>query len=215
MALTLTPAVTTWALNAEADEKDSPLMRLLHRILRSSFSAGLFVCRRGRCCCHGPHRGLRRAVPAPRGEFMAKLEEVIFGFARRPDVDLAVGSSGSGEGCAASSSRTRPVVSVVSQLGRPDDGTDVGGINNVELFAPLKPFDEWPSGLTKEKLTEQVARDSRRRCRGVIFSFSQYISDNVEEALSGVRAKIASRSTVPTSPRTKATADGIADTMAT
>src|SRR3569832_2418623 len=50
-----------------------------------------------------------------------------------------------------------PVVSVVSQLGRPDDGTDVAGFNNVELFAPLEPFDKRPHGLTKDKLVEQIA----------------------------------------------------------
>ena len=57
-------------------------------------------------------------------------------------------------------------VTVVSQLGRPDDGTDVAGFYNIELFAPLKPFDEWPHGLTKEKLTDELARRVRRSVPG-------------------------------------------------
>ena len=52
--------------------------------------------------------------------------------------------------------RTPRSSTVVSQLGRPDDGTDVSGFYNIELFAPLKPFDEWPRGVTKEKLTDEL-----------------------------------------------------------
>ena len=81
------------------------------------------------------------------------------------------------------------VTAVVSQLGRPDDGTDVAGFNNVELFAPLTPADRWPRGVTKEKLTEELGRRFGAEFPGVIFNFSQYISDNVEEALSGVKGE--------------------------
>src|SRR5215472_12226945 len=42
------------------------------------------------------------------------------------------------------------VITVVSQHGRPDDGSDAAGFNNLELFASLKPFEQWPAGLTKE-----------------------------------------------------------------
>ena len=47
-------------------------------------------------------------------------------------------------------------MTVVSQLGRPDDGTDVAGFYNIEFFVPLKPFDEWQHGLTKPKLTDEL-----------------------------------------------------------
>jgi heavy metal efflux system protein len=76
---------------------------------------------------------------------------------------------------------------VVSQHGRPDNGSDASPFSNVELFAPLKPFDEWPSGLTKEKLTEQLQKEFSEELPGIGFNFSQYIQDNVEEALSGVK----------------------------
>jgi cobalt-zinc-cadmium resistance protein CzcA len=49
------------------------------------------------------------------------------------------------------------VRTVVSQHGRPDDGTDATGFFNAEFFVPLKPFDEWPAGETKEKLTQAMA----------------------------------------------------------
>ena len=79
------------------------------------------------------------------------------------------------------------VITVVSQHGRPDNGSDASPFSNVELFAPLKPFDEWPADLTKEKLTEELQKEFDEELPGVGFNFSQYIQDNVEEALSGVK----------------------------
>ena len=76
---------------------------------------------------------------------------------------------------------------MVSQHGRPDDGSDASPFSNVELFAPLKPFDEWPRGLTKEKLTEQVQAEFDNELPGIVFNFSQYIEDNIEEGISGVK----------------------------
>ncbi|MGA7806024.1 efflux RND transporter permease subunit, partial [Bradyrhizobium sp.] len=79
------------------------------------------------------------------------------------------------------------VITVVSQHGRPDNGSDASPFSNVELFAPLKPFDEWPPNLTKELLTDQLQKELSEALPGIGFNFSQYIQDNVEEALSGVK----------------------------
>jgi heavy metal efflux system protein len=79
------------------------------------------------------------------------------------------------------------ILTVVSQHGRPDNGSDASPFSNVELFAPLKPFDEWPANLTKEMLTEELQREFAEELPGIGFNFSQYIQDNVEEALSGVK----------------------------
>jgi cobalt-zinc-cadmium resistance protein CzcA len=79
------------------------------------------------------------------------------------------------------------VLTVVSQHGRPDNGSDASPFSNVELFAPLKPFDEWPADLTKEKLTDELQKEFSEELPGIGFNFSQYIQDNVEEALSGVK----------------------------
>jgi cobalt-zinc-cadmium resistance protein CzcA len=75
----------------------------------------------------------------------------------------------------------------VSQHGRPDDGSDASPFSNVELFAPLKPFDKWPKGLTKDKLIEEIQHDFDEELPGITFNFSQYIQDNIEEAISGVK----------------------------
>jgi cobalt-zinc-cadmium resistance protein CzcA len=81
------------------------------------------------------------------------------------------------------------VATVVSQHGRPDDGTDATGFFNAEFFVPLKPFDSWPHGLTKDQLTEQMTAALEQQFPGVEFNFSQYIEDNVEEAASGVKGE--------------------------
>src|SRR5215468_3381205 len=81
------------------------------------------------------------------------------------------------------------VETVVSQQGRPDDGTDATGFFNAEFFAPLKPAKEWRRGITKDKLIEEVNEALEAKFPGVNFNFSQYIQDNVEEAVSGVKGE--------------------------
>ena len=79
------------------------------------------------------------------------------------------------------------VVTVVSQHGRPDDGSDAAGFFNAEFFVPLKPFDEWRRGYTKDDLISDLQKEFDSELIGVDFNFSQYIQDNVEEGLSGVK----------------------------
>jgi heavy metal efflux system protein len=79
------------------------------------------------------------------------------------------------------------VITVVSQHGRPDNGSDASGFFNAEFFVPLKPFDEWPAGVTKEKLVEDLQNEFAKEFTGITFNFSQYIQDNIEEGLSGVK----------------------------
>jgi cobalt-zinc-cadmium resistance protein CzcA len=86
--------------------------------------------------------------------------------------------------------RARPEVeAVVSQHGRPDDGTDAAGLFNAEFFAPLKPASEWPGTHDKEELTAQLLAQLQDKFPGVEFNFSQYLQDNVSEAVSGVKGE--------------------------
>jgi cobalt-zinc-cadmium resistance protein CzcA len=79
------------------------------------------------------------------------------------------------------------VITVVSQHGRPDNGSDAAGFFNAEFFVPLKPFEQWAPGMTKEKLIDQLQKEFADAFVGIGFNFSQYIQDNVEEGLSGVK----------------------------
>lgn len=121
-------------------------------------------------------------------EFLPALEEgnLWIRAAMPPTISLEAGT--------AKANRMREIIksypevmTVVSQHGRPDDGSDASGFNNVELFAPLKPFEEWPAGMTKERLVSELQEKFASEFPGVGFNFSQYIQDNVEEGLSGVK----------------------------
>jgi cobalt-zinc-cadmium resistance protein CzcA len=83
---------------------------------------------------------------------------------------------------------SRPeITTVISQHGRPDDGSDSGGFNDAELFVFMKPFDQWPPGMTKQKLIEELQAEFSREFIAITFDFSQYIQTNVEEGMSGVK----------------------------
>ncbi|WP_334107251.1 efflux RND transporter permease subunit [Methylobacillus sp.] len=77
---------------------------------------------------------------------------------------------------------------VVSHVGRPDDGTDPKGPNNIEILADLKPHNEWRFA-SKEALIENIS-EKIHTIPGIPTNFSQVIQDNVEEALSGVKGEI-------------------------
>ncbi len=81
------------------------------------------------------------------------------------------------------------VETVISQHGRPDDGTDAAGFFNVEFFTPLKPVSQWRPGLDKEKLTEEIQARLNAEFPGIEFNFSQYLQDNVAEQVSGVKGE--------------------------
>lgn len=81
------------------------------------------------------------------------------------------------------------VTDVVTQIGRPDDGTDVNGFDNLEFFVKLVPPDKWKSENTIEGFMN-LCRQKVAHIEGVDFSFSQPIKDNVDEAISGVKGEL-------------------------
>jgi len=82
-----------------------------------------------------------------------------------------------------------PVQTVFSEQGRGDEGTDPDGSFLAEFFVPLKPAGTWPPGLTKEQMVKQMSERLNREFVGIDFNFSQYIQDNIEEAVSGVKGE--------------------------
>jgi cobalt-zinc-cadmium resistance protein CzcA len=79
---------------------------------------------------------------------------------------------------------------VVSQLGRPDDGTDVNGWDITEYSVGLKPRGQWTTAHTRDALCEAMNR-KLKEIPGLDTQFSQYIEDNVNEAVSGVKSELA------------------------
>jgi heavy metal efflux system protein len=86
------------------------------------------------------------------------------------------------------------VKKVVSEIGRPDDGTDTGGFGNTEYFVDLKPKDEWRVGFHRDK-EELIAAMNKEleKLPGAIWNFSQPIEDNVGETVTGTKAQLAAK----------------------
>jgi cobalt-zinc-cadmium resistance protein CzcA len=82
-----------------------------------------------------------------------------------------------------------PVQTVASEQGRGDDATDPDGSFLAEFFVPLKPQGEWPKGLSKVQLVDEMNAKLNSQFIGIDFNFSQYIQDNIEEAVSGVKGE--------------------------
>ncbi|MGA3028601.1 MAG: CusA/CzcA family heavy metal efflux RND transporter [Bryobacteraceae bacterium] len=84
------------------------------------------------------------------------------------------------------------VTTVVSQAGRPDDGTDTGGFGNTEYFVDLKPKDQWRPVFhrSKEALIDAMNRELTK-LPGALWNFSQPIEDNVGETVTGTKGQLA------------------------
>jgi cobalt-zinc-cadmium resistance protein CzcA len=187
---TVTPALSAMLLDNRMEEKDTPLVRgmryvyrpvlnfmLVNRIVSLGLAAFLLI-------------GAGFAVRTLGLEFLPKLEEGNFWIRATMPTSISL------EAANGYVNRMRrimagypEVVTVVSQNGRPDDGTDATGFFNAEFFVPLKPFDTWPAGVDKESLTDAMTAKLQAEFPGIDFNFSQYIEDNVEEAASGVKGE--------------------------
>jgi heavy metal efflux system protein len=125
------------------------------------------------------------------GQFMPKLEESDLWVRATLPVDVSFEQSVARAGEIRRVLSSFPAVShVISQVGRPDDGTDVVTFNNIEFHVQLKPSGEWPrgGGGGKPELVRRIS-SALSRFPGIAFGISQNIEDNVEEAMSGVKGE--------------------------
>jgi len=125
------------------------------------------------------------------GEFMPALEEGNLWIRADMQQDISFQSSEKLADDIRATLRAYPeITQVVSQMGRPDDGTDVSTFNNIEFLADLQPTAKWRPQFhgSKEQLIAAIEH-SFQQFPGVDFNFSQNIQDNVEEAMSGVKGE--------------------------
>ncbi len=125
------------------------------------------------------------------GEFMPPLEEGNLWIRATMQQDIAFQQSADIANGIRSILRSYPeITQVVSQMGRPDDGTDVSTFNNAEFLADLKPAAQWRPQFheNKDELISSIQK-AFTRYPGIDFNFSQTIQDNVEEAMSGVKGE--------------------------
>jgi heavy metal efflux system protein len=187
---TVTPALSAIILPAHVAETETRIMAILHRLyapmlnwavnnrnLVMAGAVGLVVM----TVLFGRLLGL---------EFLPKLEEgnLWIRATLPPTISLETGNTYVNEMRKLIASFPQ-VQAVVSQHGRPDDGTDATGFFNAEFFAPLKPVDQWPGTHDKDVLTQEMLKKLQDKFPGVEFNFSQYLQDNVSEAVSGVKGE--------------------------
>ena len=213
---TITPALCALMLPDDLKERDTLLVRGLRRLYTPAVEFALA----NRVITLGGMGALLLVTVLAAGslgtEFLPHLEEGNFWIRATMPGSISLEE---GDGYV---DRMRAVIksypevqTVVSQHGRPDDGTDATGFFNAEFFVPLKPFGTWPGHIDKEKLTEQLSGDLERRFPGVEFNFSQTIEDNVEEAASGVKGANSVKLFGPDLETLQATADKIGAVMKT
>ncbi|THD58158.1 CusA/CzcA family heavy metal efflux RND transporter [Phenylobacterium sp.] len=212
---TVSPALSAILLPEKVNETDTVVVRGLRNLYRPVLRFALA----NRILTLGG-AGLMLVVALLAGrtlglEFLPHLEEGNFWI--RATMPAAI----SLEAGDAAVNRMRQVIgqfpeveTVVSQHGRPDDGTDSTGFFNTEFFVPLKPFNTWPHGMDKAKLTKALDEALESQFPGVDFNFSQNIQDNVEEAASGVKGENSVKLFGPDLIALQSTAEQIKDTMA-
>jgi cobalt-zinc-cadmium resistance protein CzcA len=104
------------------------------------------------------------------------------------------------------------VKTVVSQLGRPDDGTDVNGFDTVEIFVDLLPREQWTTAHDREGLSDAI-RSRLERIPGTDLTVSQVIEDNVNEAVSGVKSELSVKIFGPDAVELQTLADQAAEVL--
>jgi cobalt-zinc-cadmium resistance protein CzcA len=219
---TITPVLASYLLPRRIEEKETIFVRAIEHVYRPALHWALANARLTVAigCLALVASGFMAARLG--SEFLPALEEgnLWIRASMPPTISLEAGT--------AQVNRMREyikaypeVITIVSQHGRPDDGSDAAGFNNVELFAPLKHYDEWRPGMTKARMVAELQAKFENEFPGVGFNFSQYIQDNVQEGLSGVKGansvKIIGQD-LPTLERlagqvmeTMAQVDGVAD----
>jgi len=189
LAMTFSPVMSSLLLRTRAGGHDTILVRWIragyNRALRATLAKPMLTVGVATLALIAAGATL----PILGGEFMPKLEEGnLYVRASMPNTISYTYASQLTDQMRAVFKKHPEATTVISQLGRPDDGTDPTSYFNCEFIVLLKPFDKWPKGRTKAGLIKDCEAELRR-IPGVNYNFSQAIQDNVEEAMSGVKGE--------------------------
>jgi heavy metal efflux system protein len=188
----ISPMLSSYLLPLELEEKETWLVRTLRRIYRPALRASFRFRYLTIAVALLTLLGCGFIATQIGTEFLPKLEEgnLWIRATLPPTISLEAGIPYVTR--MRDYLRKQPMVdTVISQHGRPDDGTDPTGFFNVEFFAPLAPFSDrsrW-GNLTKPELVKDLKDHLEKEFPGVVFNFSQNIEDNVQEAVSGVKGE--------------------------
>jgi heavy metal efflux system protein len=185
---TITPVLTSFLLPERVEEAETIIVRAIRRIYTPTLQWSL-VHRRTIVVLGAMFVAATGLLTLWLGsEFLPALEEgnLWIRASMPPTIGLEAGEPATHK-MREILLRHPEVITVVSQHGRPDNGSDASPFSNVELFVPLKPYDQWRVGYTKDMLVDELQHEFNDELPGIDFNFSQYIQDNIEEALSGVK----------------------------
>uniref|UniRef100_UPI001CC73E41 efflux RND transporter permease subunit n=1 Tax=Roseococcus microcysteis TaxID=2771361 RepID=UPI001CC73E41 len=185
---TITPVLAATLFRADTEERDTAIMRVIRRGFDVVAAAGL----RRRVLALGLAGamvvGSMGVLTRLGAEFLPTLEEgSIWLRATMPSTISLEDGNPVVNRIRAALLEFPEVITVTSQQGRPDDGTDSAGFFNAEFFVPLVPQERWTTARDRDGMVAAVNRRLSAQFPGVEFSFSQTISDNVQEAASGVK----------------------------
>ncbi|WP_210489192.1 efflux RND transporter permease subunit [Rufibacter aurantiacus] len=189
--LTLVPVLSSMLLNKNVREKNNPFVNFLNKYVYKGFS---FTYKHKRASLV-----VALAIMAAGlftfnflgSEFLPQLNEgAVYVRASMPMSTSLKQSIEMSEKIRGTIRSFDEVKQVMSQTGRPNDGTDPTGFFNIEMHVDLKPKDDWQRKISKEELIQEM-QTKLAAYQGISFNFSQPIMDNVEEAVSGVKGSMA------------------------
>jgi cobalt-zinc-cadmium resistance protein CzcA len=185
---TITPALAAALLREDSRERDTPVVRALrwgHKRLYGAAMRARQLCLLLAAALFAGSIFLMSLLGA---EFLPTLEEGnLWVRATMPGTISLEEGNGTVNRIRAVLLEFPEVITATSQQGRPDDGTDSAGFFNAEFFLPLKPPDQWTTAPNRDGLVHAMQARLSREFVGIEFSYSQAISDNVQEAASGVK----------------------------
>jgi len=189
-ALIVVPVLLSFAMRGREPGQESRLVALLGRLYRPMLDRALRL-RRVVVAVALAGFAVAVAVGSQMGtEFLPKLDEgALWIHALYPESIAPTDAAALTRSVRQMLSSFPEVRTVVSQLGRPDDGTDVNGFDQAEIYVDLSPRDDWKTARDRDGLVEAM-NAKLSEIPGVEYVFSQVIEDNVNEAVSGIKGEL-------------------------
>ncbi len=187
-AFTIVPALSSVLLREDSEERDTLLVRILRRSYAWLYAAAMRARELALVVAVVLVSSSVYLLSHMGAEFLPTLEEGnLYVRATMPGTISLEEGHATVQGIRATLMEFPEALTVTSQQGRPDDGTDPAGFFNAEFFIPLRPPEQWTTARNRDGLVAAINRRLDERFLGVQFSYAQMISDNVQEAASGVK----------------------------
>lgn len=190
VSFTLVPVLCLAALKRPKPQKESPLLRWSQRAFTPTIRYAMDHPAIVLILAGGTLLSALTLAPRLGSEFLPELNEgaIYSTFTFPGNMSLTEGRKLTPR-IKALLKRTPEVVSTLTQLGRPEDGTDPKLLNNIEIFIKLKPLDQWrPHHVMDDFITEM--QHNLQEIPGIEYDFSQPIRDNVNENISGQKGQV-------------------------